>query len=485
MARLFWRRALLAGWVLSVFSLSGSAASAVDIDGVQAAALDQPQICMLLRRTPTGDPLLADFGIDGSTISIQAYYDTGASGILLSRDTAEYLGVQKSYVGGTAVTFSDVGVGGTTDFDVSESLYAALAPFGVAIDLENQANYTQSFGPLRTQISREYALSPTLAIDVVGAPAMAGKIVVMDPKPVENIFDFLADPNWENLDLDMQIHTHVYDPGTPFTPGNVLSPGIPTTSHHVSLSSGDFSRFTEVTPTGAEGPTLVENPFIGPNPVAQLDAGLPADDTPGVTISLGGISSTGSFLFDTGAAASMISSHVAADLNVRYVSGTEGTASPLLEIFDPEHPELAGATIAEQFQLTISGIGGDSNVAGFYLDSLLLPTMEGNPLDVNDPNHLRFLNAPVLVADIVLQDPDTLQSLTLDGILGMNFLVASTEIIGMTFGAMSSGSFDWIVYDQPNGVLGLDLKTVPEPATLVLLAVAALMFYVRRLARRA
>ncbi len=337
---------------------------------------------------------MADFGIDGSTISIQAYLDTGASCVLLSRDTAEAMQVSKLYSGGNPVVYQDVTGNGVVPFDVSQQLYVSVAPFHPDVNLEAPSGYTQSFGPVRTQINQQYALSPSLALDVVGMPAMAGKVVVMDARPVDNAIAFLQNPSWENLNLDMQIHTFLVNPGTPFNPSNQLAPGIPTTNHHVALSYGDFSRFTEIVPGGAEGPTLYKNPIIGPNPVAKIDNTLPPDNTPGITVSLGGLSSTGSFLFDTGAAASMISTHVAADLHVRYREGTFGTSSSLLETFDPAHPASPGSLMPNQFQLTLSGLGPDVKTAGFFLDSLLLPTVEGNPGNAADPNNIRFLAPP-------------------------------------------------------------------------------------------
>ncbi len=492
MARSFALRRSLVACAFCCSLLAASIASAVDITGVQAAALDQPQINVLLRTSPTSSPLEADFGIDGSTICIQAYFDTGASGILLSRDTAEAMktsagldGVVRSTSGGTPVTFYDVGVSGLQPFDVSEPLYVGLESFGTGLDTENPTNYNQTFGPVRVQINRDYALSPTLAVDVVGTPAMAGKVVVIDPRPVENIFDFLQDPSWETLNLDIQSHTFVYDPGTAFNPASATSPGIPTTNRHVKLSYGDFEQFTQMTPSTAEGPTLHANPFIGANPVAQLSGTIPASSPPGVTISLGDLSTTGSFLLDTGAAASMISSKLAASLHVRDAPGTEGTANPVLETFDPDHPLLPGTALSDQFSLTVTGIGGDTKVAGFFLDSLVVPTMEAGSSSADDPNNLRYLSAPVLVSDISMQDPTTLQTLTLDGVFGMNFLSASVEVFEgdlASFGATAPGAFNWIVFDEPNGVLGLDLKSqdVPEPSTLVMVAIAALALWRRR-----
>src|SRR5205085_6538397 len=99
---------------------------------------------------------------------------------------------------------------------------------------------------------------------------------------------------------------------------------------------------TETTPTGASPPTLRNNPFIGPNPVAQLDPNPPVDNTPGVTVAFNAASTTGSFLLDTGAAASMLSKHLAEDLHVRYRAGTEGTDNSRLETFNHSQPVLPG-----------------------------------------------------------------------------------------------------------------------------------------------
>src|SRR4029079_6655867 len=97
-------------------------------------------------------------------------------------------------------------------------------------------------------------------------------------------------------------------------------------------------------------------------------ANVQPGNAPGVTLGLGGQSTTGSFLLDTGAAASTISLAQAANLHVRYAPGTLGTENPSLEIFDPSSPELPGTAIADQFKLTIGGIGGTKSIAGFYLD---------------------------------------------------------------------------------------------------------------------
>src|SRR5713226_3212082 len=74
---------------------------AIDFDGTaRPAAMDQPQINILLRTSPTGAPLVGDpetidlgggiiITITAATINIPAYLYTGSSGTLMSTSTAE------------------------------------------------------------------------------------------------------------------------------------------------------------------------------------------------------------------------------------------------------------------------------------------------------------------------------------------------------------------------------------------------------------
>ena len=135
------------------------------------------------------------------------------------------------------------------------------------------------------------------------------------------------------------------------------------------------------------------------------------------------MSSTGSWLFDTGAVL---------------------------------HPNRIG--MPGQFTLTIGGIGGSTTVSGFFADSLVVPTIEGDPLE--------YLPAPMLVADITVVDPNTQEVITLDGVFGMNYLVASLFVDGFIFGDLVGGPFEWLVFDQTTGILGLTFDPnleIPEP----------------------
>jgi hypothetical protein len=222
--------------------------------------------------------------------------------------------------------------------------------------------------------------------------------------------------------------------------------------------------------------------------VAKLDPSPPPDDTPPVTITLNGVSSNGSFLLDTGAAASIISVNEAANVHVRYKAGTQGTDNPQLEVFNPAKPGDPGTPLPDQFQLTIGGIGGTSRIAGFFLDSMLVRTEEAAPGVDGDANNLLFAGAPVLVDDITVKDPVTLQTLTLDGIFGMNFLVASANIIEAEplpiIFDLTPGPANWLVFDEQAGVLGLDVKGVPEPGTVWVLGAVASLVSLKRRGRR-
>jgi hypothetical protein len=376
------------------------------IDGVQPAALDQPRAYMALRRD-AGGPILKTKGkADESVGAVEAFLDTGASGVVLSSETAQQLAVRAAKTpAGQDVTFEDVGVGGVEKFGVSEPLLIALAPYPDT-NAEDPANYGKPLGPIRAQIRPEGGILAMLApgLDVAGMPVMVKQVVVLDPTPLAK-FD--------------KIHTRVLTPG---------DKSIPNTTRHVPLTYVSFAKFVHVKPAGAEalGPTLVPNPMIGPDPFAAGDRHKP------ITIRHKGKTATGTFLLDTGAATSMMSTRMAQQLGIKLVNG-----------------KPQGVAKNEQFELSVGGLGGMKSSGGLYADRLELPTTEGPPL--------AYVHAPLLIADISIPTEGG-KTFTLDGVLGMNYFVASAEVSGgliPDIGKIVDGPFRWVVIDHARGLLGV------------------------------
>jgi predicted aspartyl protease len=112
-----------------------SQAVADDIDGVQPAAMDQPRINVVIRRQLHGQPLIGKTS-DGDAFNVEAFLDTGASSVALSPNTAQLLGIQREMAAQQEARFEDVGVGGGSEFAVSEPIFLSLAPMAPNVDVE-------------------------------------------------------------------------------------------------------------------------------------------------------------------------------------------------------------------------------------------------------------------------------------------------------------------------------------------------------------
>lgn len=161
-------------------------------------------------------------------------------------------------------------------------------------------------------------------------------------------------------------------------------------------------------------PSLASNPLV-----------------PDITITLGATDVEGDWLLDTGAAVSMIATKAARRLGLVDAAGT-----PL------KSPD---------FTLPVGGVGGGhQNLPGFHLDQLSIETTDGRTLV--------FPNPSVVVHDVRTKDDDG-DTITLDGVLGMNLLLPSG--IGMTMlGAARQlpGPFERVVIDVPGKRLGVRLR---------------------------
>jgi hypothetical protein len=424
------------------------------VDGVQPVALDQPQIIVSFKRTPDGQPLMADDGSGNLTPADGAYLDTGTSTMLLSNESTQAFGINSQ----PNDIYHDIGVAGGQTFDVSEPLYMSTANWNNVNDGSDPSQFTQSYPVARMELNPTPADIFSLPLDVMGMPLIQGKVMVFDPTPSnseQELFDGLA-------------RAYLYNPGTPFNAQSASTdPGIPATNLHVKVSNVSFDQFTFASPAGAPLPTLNDNPMIGPDPVAILN-GQSGGNVPPVTIGENGQTGTGSFLFDTGAQISFISTAMAAKVGVHYEAGTQNSDNPVLV-------DGNGNPLPNQFQELVGGVGGQTAAAGFYLDSLTLPTTEGTPL--------QFTHAPVLVTDVTATDPNTGKSLTIDGDFGVNFYAASAQVD--PFGTVTNKhntDFNWMVYDQPNSVVGFDLASLDtgkQPPVSLTAQTAGSSFYVK------
>jgi hypothetical protein len=455
--------------------------AALDIDVVRYATTDQPRINAAFRASPTDDfityttlvfdPDSPDLLREITSVNVGGVFlDTGASGNLLSATTADLMGIEPLQydpdgpgpLPAGPVTFNDIGIGGTEQFTVSESFYTSLANVNGAIDPNDPASYRQDYGPINFQVAAPPSSAFETEFDVAGMSFMLGKTVVMDLRPSNNLVRIENGLPGNPDIIETSMRTYIYDSGTAFAPATLdTDPGTVPTDLQIQMSYGDFAGFTTVDPVDAPFPTIAHNPFIGTAPVADT-GGVAALETPGITVSQGERSTTGSFLFDTGGSVSLLSSAKAAEVGVTLENGNffiDGVAAPSEDVFS----------------VAIEGVGGEpATLDGIYLDSAVIPTLSGNPSDPDDPNHIHIDRAPFFVVDISLADPnDPSQVITLDGVLGMNYFAPSSEVELLPIGIvqlpfpvnLTESPYDFMVFDEPSGVLGLTLN--PGAAQLI------------------
>lgn len=192
--------------------------------GVYEAAVDLPRILFLLKRDADGPAL----GPGGRFEINYAFLDTGGSGIMLSRETANLLGVTVE----PNARFVEIGIGGDEYFDVSEPLYIGLADY----EEENphDPDVYKTLGPGRVQVKREPAGLLGQPVDVMGVPVMAGWVVVLD-SGATNELGFCAaeikesgDPSIPKVDLTIAFRFENFL--NPNNPKNI--PPLPSLSHN-------------------------------------------------------------------------------------------------------------------------------------------------------------------------------------------------------------------------------------------------------------
>lgn len=239
------------------------AARDIVLEGVYEAALDLPRIHFLLQRSAPGSAL----GSPSGFALHDAFLDTGASGVLLSRETAQELGVALI----PKARYLDVGVGGAERFSVSEPLLLGLTDYESPA-AGNPRSY-RNVGRARFQVKETAGLLGE-AIDVIGMPALHESVAVLDTAATNDL-GFCA--------------AALKEPG---------DPSIPAPHVTIRLRFVDFAN--------RKHPDIVPPlPVIAPNPVMD-----------GLVLLHGGSLSKGNWLLDTGATISFISTRQARQLGI-------------------------------------------------------------------------------------------------------------------------------------------------------------------------
>ena len=141
---------------LLVAGIFTAPALATEIEGAQAVSLDLPRILAAFQDPTTGQQLTTS---TGDFLAITAFFDTGASGVLLSQETAQELNIAPAQFGPTNIEFHDVGVGGGETFWVSSPLNLGIKDFHGSSDVEDPTgfNYSAPQNPMRVQIRQNPA----------------------------------------------------------------------------------------------------------------------------------------------------------------------------------------------------------------------------------------------------------------------------------------------------------------------------------------
>ena len=277
-------------------------------ENVYEAALDLPRVLFAVQRGPRGPLLMPKTGFAVH----YAFLDTGASGILMSRETATQLGMTID----RRARFVDVGVGGAEHFGVSEPLYLGLA--NIHTENPQDPRAYRMVGRARFQIKATQAglLSP--AVDIIGMPALKGRVVVLDTAATNRLG---------------------YCAATVLPPG---APGIPAVHITVALRFQWFSN-----PRNPENiPPL---PVMAPNPVID-----------NIVLHHHGKNSRATWLLDTGGTISLISTRQAKRLGILDRQGKP--------------------VIKPAFSLLVGGVGQPTTIPGYQFERLIIPLRNGRNL---------------------------------------------------------------------------------------------------------
>jgi hypothetical protein len=313
----------------------------IDMGPKDDFAFDQPAATFELFEQLAGGGKGASLGpSDGGLFFItnSFFLDTGAGSIIAINDAESEL-QDHGYV--TENTVLEQGVAGFSLLDVSADYYVEITDStGSAVALPHTRIMSGQFEDL-------FGVN-----GVVGMPAMVGRVVTLDTSvwaDVEDIFDLVP----------MEVR---------------ITNSLPTSGGH------RYSVPIEAALFGLEGDDPLPN--VSPIPMVNMSVGY------------GNANASGSFILDTGAAISFISSELGKAI------GLDSNNDGVLDTSD----EQSDGT------LPIGGIGGTIEAPLFYIDRFTVPTEQGVDLVWNLEGSLA-----VAIVDI---HPE------IDGVLGSDLLTS-------------------------------------------------------------
>ncbi|MCK4850042.1 MAG: aspartyl protease family protein [Phycisphaerae bacterium] len=274
----------------------------------------------LLREPDQQDP----YGTDPEAPfpSFPVWFDTGASGNLISAWVAWSLGIPI-----TGETYEDVGIGGVQTFDVSESTELLLVP-SLKQPTEGDISYADqmssylSYGDFNLQLNRNWSAP----YDIIGTPVLNNYVMRVRPNSIVHQFDHLSG-YYPMLYMETALL-------------NELPAGLPP-----ALT--------------IEIPLLYNN-YVPPDPPISA-ATNPVIPRVKLADALSGMVPTEEreWLFDSGASVTIISKLVATEVGL-----------------DQNTPSVS--------TIQVGGIGGNLDLYGYEIDELILPSNDETQLIFTD-----------------------------------------------------------------------------------------------------
>lgn len=367
--------------LLCALTAPALAAPWIDMGPKDEFAFDQPAVSVeLFNQSPNGTKG-SSLGPNGGGFLFdtnQFILDTGASSTIAMNDAEAEL---RSNGYATVNTVLEQGVSGFEEIDVSAEYFLEVSGSSAPV-LQLPSTHIMS-GQFPDLVGIN---------GIVGMPAMQGRVVTLDTSVWANVSSI--------LDLvPMDVH---------------FASTLPASGGHrysVPLVAREFNVVGEgVLPTAA--------------PIASLQ----------MSVGVGNLNATGSFLLDTGAAISFISTNLGKSIGLD--TNGDGQLAEGDELFDSRVP--------------VGGIGGTSEVPLFYIDRFVLHTEQGVDLVWN-------LEQSLSVAIVDIDE-------SIDGVLGADLMTSGWfSLLGegdSLPGPLQQLHFDFRQFQQEGdpGKLYLDLS---------------------------